>query len=89
MAATAAKIQTGGFNIGQLVPEHRRTFAPEYLWNLEAGLRFAAPVAALEGELATRHLLARMPEYQIVERDIERLKSEFVAGIVGLPALAG
>ena len=41
------------------------------------------------GLTATRHLLARMPEYQIVERDIERLKSEFVAGIVGLPALAG
>lgn len=46
-------------------------------------------IAALEGELATRHLLARMPEYQIVESDIQRLKSEFVAGIVGLPAIAG
>lgn len=46
-------------------------------------------IAALEGELATRHLLARMPEYQILEDGIERLKSEFVAGIVGLPAVAG
>ena len=48
--------KAGGFNIGQLVPEHRRTFAPEYLWNLEAGLRFSAPVAALEGELAVFHM---------------------------------
>lgn len=46
-------------------------------------------IAALEGELATRHLLARMPEYEILEPEIERLKSEFVAGIVGLPAIAG
>ena len=48
--------KAGGFNIGQFVPDDRRTFAPEYLWNLEAGLRFAAPVAALEGELAVFHM---------------------------------
>jgi outer membrane receptor protein involved in Fe transport len=48
--------KAGGFNIGQLVPQDRRTFAPEYLWNLEAGLRFAAPVAAVEGELAVFHM---------------------------------
>lgn len=45
-------------------------------------------IAALEGELATRHLLARMPEYVIDESRIERLRSEFVAGIVALPARA-
>lgn len=43
-------------------------------------------IAALEGEFATRHLLERMPEYVIDEANIERLRSEFVAGIVGLPA---
>jgi iron complex outermembrane recepter protein len=48
--------KAGGFNIGQLVPQDRRTFAPEYLWNLEAGLRFAAPAAAVEGELAVFHM---------------------------------
>jgi outer membrane receptor protein involved in Fe transport len=48
--------KAGGFNIGQLVPQDRRTFAPEYLWNLEAGLRFTAPAAAVEGELAVFHM---------------------------------
>lgn len=46
-------------------------------------------IAALEGELATRHLLERMPEYVIDESRITRLRSEFVAGIVGLPTRAG
>ncbi len=31
--------KAGGFNIGALVPDDRRTFEPEYLWNLETGLR--------------------------------------------------
>ena len=48
--------KAGGFNIGHLVPQDRRTFAPEYLWNLEAGLRFAAPAATVEGELAVFHM---------------------------------
>jgi len=43
-------------------------------------------IAALEGEAATRHLLRKMPEFVIDESRITRLKSEFVAGIVGLPA---
>ena len=43
-------------------------------------------IAALEGETATRHLLAAMPNYEINEDGIERLRSEFVSGIVGLPA---
>jgi len=33
--------KAGGFNIGALVPDDRRTFEPEYLWNLETGLRRA------------------------------------------------
>jgi iron complex outermembrane receptor protein len=33
--------KAGGFNIGALVPDDRRTFEPEYLWNLETGLRHA------------------------------------------------
>ncbi len=46
-------------------------------------------IAALEGETATRHLLERMPEYVVDESRIKRLKSEFVAGIIGLPVRAG
>ena len=46
-------------------------------------------IAALEGETSLRHLLGKMPEYVIDEPRIERLKSEFVAGIVGLPASRG
>ena len=48
--------KAGGFNIGQLVPQDRRTFAPEYLWNLEAGLHFAVPDAAVDGQVAVFHM---------------------------------
>ncbi len=48
--------KASGFNIGQLVPQDRRSFAPEYLWNLEAGLRLAAPKANLAGELSLFHM---------------------------------
>jgi outer membrane receptor protein involved in Fe transport len=48
--------KAGGFNIGSKVPDERRSFAPEYLWNLEAGLRLTAPDAALQGELALFHM---------------------------------
>ena len=43
-------------------------------------------IAALEGEVATRALLDRMPQFVVDEDRSERLRSEFVAGIVGLPA---
>jgi hypothetical protein len=46
-------------------------------------------IAALEGELATRHLLTHMPEFVVDESRIKRLKSDFVAGIIGLPVTAG
>ena len=45
-------------------------------------------IAALEGEVGLRLLLEKMPEYQIDESKIHYLKSEFVSGIVGLPARA-
>ena len=31
--------KAGGFNLGLSVPEDRRRFDPEYLWNLEAGVK--------------------------------------------------
>ncbi|MFO7276235.1 MAG: TonB-dependent receptor [Pseudomonadota bacterium] len=38
-ATFARGYKAGGFNIGQSVPEPRRTFDAEYLWNLEAGVK--------------------------------------------------
>lgn len=43
-------------------------------------------IAALEGEIGLRYLLDKMPDYTIDESRIDNLKSEFVSGIVGLPA---
>lgn len=43
-------------------------------------------IAALEGELALAAVLQRIPDYAIDENQVERLRSEFVAGITGLPA---
>ena len=43
-------------------------------------------IAALEGELALEAVLDRMPDYAIDASRVQRLRSEFVAGIIGLPA---
>jgi outer membrane receptor protein involved in Fe transport len=48
--------KAGGFNIGQFVPADRRQFAPEFLWNAEAGVRFAGESSRLQGELAVFHM---------------------------------
>jgi outer membrane receptor protein involved in Fe transport len=44
--------KAGGFNIGQFVPDDRRQFTPEYLWNAESGIRFASADANLQGDIA-------------------------------------
>jgi iron complex outermembrane receptor protein len=44
--------KAGGFNIGRFVPEDRRDFSPEYLWNLEAGMRYASVQSGLDGSLS-------------------------------------
>jgi outer membrane receptor protein involved in Fe transport len=44
--------KAGGFNIGALVPEERREFEPEYLWNLEGGLRHASADGVLAAEVS-------------------------------------
>ena len=38
-ATLARGYKAGGFNIGSAVPPARRDFRPEYLWNLEAGIK--------------------------------------------------
>ena len=48
--------KAGGFNIGANVPEDVREFQPEYLWNLEAGVRLADAAARWQAELAVFHM---------------------------------
>jgi outer membrane receptor protein involved in Fe transport len=55
--ATASRgYKAGGFNIGALVPEDRREFEPEYLWNLETGVRVATADGTFEASLALFHM---------------------------------
>lgn len=51
-AAASRGYKAGGFNIGALVPEDRRRFDPEYLWNLETGLHGRAADGKLAASLA-------------------------------------
>jgi len=44
--------KAGGFNIGALVPQDRREFEPEYLWNLETGLRYADAGGTVSADVA-------------------------------------
>jgi iron complex outermembrane recepter protein len=55
-ATVARGYKAGGFNIGQFVPDERRQFAPEYLWNAEAGLRVMSADARLHAEVALFHM---------------------------------
>ncbi|MEY2918825.1 MAG: hypothetical protein RL261_130 [Pseudomonadota bacterium] len=51
-ATVARGYKAGGFNIGQFVPDDRRLFTPEYLWNAESGIRFASAEANVQGDVA-------------------------------------
>ena len=51
-ATIARGYKAGGFNIGQFVPDDRRLFTPEYLWNAESGIRFADTDANVQGDIA-------------------------------------
>ena len=48
--------KAGGFNIGAVVPDDRREFEPEFLWNLEAGVRHASEDGSLAAELSVFHM---------------------------------
>ena len=48
--------KAGGFNIGAFVPDDRREFEPEYLWNLAAGLRHESGDGALAAEVSIFHM---------------------------------
>lgn len=51
-ATVARGYKAGGFNIGQFVPDDRRQFTPEYLWNAESGMRFSDVGARVQGDIA-------------------------------------
>jgi iron complex outermembrane receptor protein len=51
-ATVSRGYKAGGFNIGRFVPPDRRQFAPEYLWNLESGVRLIDDRHALEVQVA-------------------------------------
>lgn len=46
-------------------------------------------VARLEGRVLLEELLARVPEYEVVEADVERPPSEFQIGYTALPIRFG
>jgi len=48
--------KAGGFNIGLFVPDERREFEPEYLWNLEAGLHRASDDGRFSADLSVFHM---------------------------------
>jgi iron complex outermembrane recepter protein len=55
-ATVSRGYKAGGFNIGQFVPEDRRQFAPEYLWNAETGLRTTSADARWQSQVALFHM---------------------------------
>jgi outer membrane receptor protein involved in Fe transport len=55
-ATVARGYKAGGFNIGQAVPADRRQFEPEFLWNVEGGLRATTRDARFGGEVSVFHM---------------------------------
>jgi outer membrane receptor protein involved in Fe transport len=51
-ASVARGYKTGGFNIGPSIPDDRRSFGPEFLWNAELGLKGVWERARLSGDVA-------------------------------------
>jgi iron complex outermembrane recepter protein len=48
--------KAGNFNIGAVIPEERRTFGAEYLWNLEGGLKARTADGRLDTQLAAFYM---------------------------------
>ncbi len=51
--------KAGGFNIGARIPEERRLFEAEFLWNLEAGIKGWWPEHGLRASLSAFFMLRR------------------------------
>ena len=72
-ATVSRGYKAGGFNIGRYVPDDRRQFDPEYLWNVESGLRFASDAHAFDAEVALFYMWREQEQvassYQLVPGD--------------------
>ncbi len=51
--------KAGGFNIGTRIPDERREFDAEYLWNFETGLKAAWPAFGMRTNLGMFYMLRR------------------------------
>ena len=51
-ASVSRGYKAGGFNIGAVIPEERREYDPEYLWNYEVGLKGLWPDKGMFASLA-------------------------------------
>lgn len=63
-ATLARGYKNGGFNIGAAVEPARREFRPEYLWNLEAGLKSRSAAARVETDLALFYMRRRSQQVE-------------------------
>lgn len=58
-ATLARGYKNGGFNIGTVIPAGRREFRPEYLWNLESGVKSRWLDGRLQTDLALFYMRRR------------------------------
>ncbi len=58
-AAVARGYKAGGFNIGLNIPDERREFDTEYLWNFETGLKGSFLNGSLVSKLSVFYMLRR------------------------------
>ncbi len=58
-AAVSRGYKAGGFNIGLNIPDERREFDTEYLWNFETGLKGSFLDASLVSNLSVFYMLRR------------------------------
>ena len=63
-ATLARGYKNGGFNVGAVITEERRQFRPEYLWNLETGLKSRWLGGVLETDVALFYMRRRDQQEQ-------------------------
>ena len=63
-ASLSRGYKSGGFNIGAAVTPDRRQYTPEYLWNLESGLKSVLAASRLETQLSLFYMQRRDEQVQ-------------------------
>lgn len=63
-ATLARGYKNGGFNIGAAIEPQRREFRPEYLWNLETGLKSRFAAGRVETDLALFYMRRRSQQVE-------------------------